>query len=197
MAVANKLNQGLLSLTKMVVVFICTVLAACAEHTSYGEFYKPTYSSAKEGKPFNIDAYIRGSSDIEDNATMWRYLFFDSHQQIGAPYRLIVVSRYYGIPDKDVSLVSVLLRLNKSQQVLVIKPEEETFISYEPWLEHAVSGNIEVGLNGILGFHEGNEITIIVDYINPITGKREQFEKSFVGRIEERSFGAIDILNSV
>ena len=109
----------------------------------------------------------------------------------------MLVSRYYEVIEAQVTVTRVTMRVHGGEEIVLPTQDDLLSIQYEAWLQYAVSGKISLDLGNQLGFKEGQLVTITMDYIHPVTHEPGRVQKRFKGKIKERSYDIVDILNSV
>ncbi len=186
-----------LQLPILTVAFIA--MCGCGEHTYYGELYEQYSKSSGTSKidKFSIRLIIR-ESHPEQNRDALSFLLSNTTEKHGHPYTLIIVSNFHGQTSDTVKIREVKLKKGSQQEIILLsESDNEMLITYESWLEDAVSGNIELPLHDNLPFLDGQKVTVTVKYQPPNSSQIYEVETVYVGKVKKRTYTSIDVLNSV
>ncbi len=145
--------------------------SGCGDSTQHMERYvrdigNPASSFAREIDRFHIQLLLRGTrhetSESRDS------VFFDSVAFLRAPYTLHVSTAFYGTTEDTARIHSVTMRVNDEAPVVLHGRDSAPLqLEFVPWLEHAVSANLELPLDERLPFVDGQLVTVDVEFEPP------------------------------
>lgn len=180
----------------LIICLLTLLLAACGDHyTQTDKYIGVDKTKQNRDEPYSIDVIILPTR-LPSSIPTFLFLFVDTHEINTAPYKMIVVARYYGKPKQPVLLHDVQLEYEGNTTSIYNKATPYT-LRFEPWLEHAVSGNVEWPLDDILNFEEGAVVKVTVTYTHPDTGVRTTFFKTFKGKRKHNHYDIWDIFASI
>ncbi len=185
-----------LQLSILTIAFIA--MCGCGEHTYYGELYKKhSISGTSKVDEFRIRIIIHESHPGWDKG-MWFFLLSNTNEKHGAPYELIIASTFYGQTNDTVKIHEVKLKIGSQSEIILHSEIDDNMqITYKPWMENAVSGNIKLPLHDKLPFLDGQKVTVTVKYQPPNSSQIYEVETVYVGKVKKRTYTSIDVLNSV
>ncbi len=185
----------ILSILTVTLIVIC----GCGKHTYYGELYK---QHSKPSGISNIDKFhmrlIISESHPEMNKGILSFLLTDTTEKHGYPYTLLIASDFYGQTNDTVKIREIKLKIGDRQEVVLLsKSDDGMLITYKPWLEYAVTGNVALPLHDKLPFLEGQKVTVTVKYQPPDSSQIYEMKTVYVGQVTKRIYTSMDVLNSV
>ncbi len=140
----------------------------------------PNSNYAKQIGPFRIRLLIKGRYAPSPNNS--DSIFLDNYGTIKPPYTLIINSSYYGITEDVVEIIQVEMKIGNEKPVMLHnKTESNIRVPFKPWLDHAVSAKMKIGLGDDLPFIENEEVRVTVKLRLPESKELESISTLFIG----------------
>ncbi|MEM9380577.1 MAG: hypothetical protein AAGB93_11560 [Planctomycetota bacterium] len=184
-------------LGKSLLVGIAACVIACGEHTHEVEDYvhkpgQPPHALQTELGPFRLRTAISGSNTTSRPAST---VMTDSQGRLAGPYTLHVITSYYGETRDVCSVLEVSMQIGRRPPVVLHSINDgEVDVTFEPWLDHAVSGSHRIPLGDRLPFQEDDEVHFTVAFRPPGTDQVHRLRTSYVGRKRRTTTSKLETL---
>lgn len=182
---------------RLITVGFAACAMACGEHTHEVEDYvhmpgQPPHALCAELGPFRLRTAISGLNITSRPAST---VLTDSRGRLVGPYTLHVVTSYYGEPQDVCSLLEVTMQIGRRPRVVLHSMNDvEVDVTFEPWLDHAVSGSHRIPLGDRLPFQEDDEVQFTVVFRPPGSDQVHRLRTSYVGRRRRTTTSKLETL---
>ena len=114
-------------------------------------------------------------------------VFFDTHSVTQPPYTLHISMASYGETLGVAEIRRITMQLEQEPPVALHDENDAVIaLTFEPWLEHAVSAGTDISLGDRLSFVDGQSVTIDVQFTLPGLDGVQSIRTVFRGKRAEQ-----------